>query len=158
MNLIIMKYLPVFLLAFTLSWRSWAQEYLRKKHFNLETSNVAISGYDPVSYYAGKAPKEGEEKWAWDYAGVTYLFSSPDNLEMFKSQPEDYEPQYGGWCSYAMGETGEKVEVDPETFKLIDGKLYLFYNFYFTNTLKKWNKDQDRLMPSADSKWAAIFR
>ena len=41
-----------------------------------------------------------------------------------------------------MGTKGAKVSVDPETFKIIDGKLYLFYNSFFNNTLKDWNKDE----------------
>jgi hypothetical protein len=42
-----------------------------------------------------------------------------------------YAPQYGGWCAFAMGNSGEKVTVNPETFKIIDSKLYLFYNAFF---------------------------
>lgn len=33
-------------------------------------------------------------------------------------------PQYGGWCAYAMGANAEKVEIDSETFKMKDGKLF----------------------------------
>jgi hypothetical protein len=52
-----------------------------------------------------------------------------------------------------MGDSGEQVEVDPSTFKIVDGKLYLFYNYYFRNTLKKWNVDQVHLKAKADSNW-----
>jgi len=137
---------------------SSAQVSLRKKHINLESSGIAIGGYDPVSYYNNNGPREGHQKWSYQHSGITYLFVSQDNLQKFKLGPENYEPQYGGWCSYAMGETGEKVQVDPETYKIIEGKLYLFYNFYFTNTLKKWNKDEARLRSVANSNWASIFR
>ena len=84
-------------------------------------------------------------------------FSTTENKEAFKKAPAKYEPQYGGWCAYAMGNSGEKVEVDPETFKLKDGKLYLFYNKYFTNTLKSWNKDESNLQLKADNNWKKIF-
>jgi hypothetical protein len=57
-----------------------------------------------------------------------------------------------------MGATGEKVEVDPETFKILDGKLYLFYNKYFNNTLKSWNKDEATLKTKADASWAKFYR
>jgi len=59
--------------------------------------------------------------------------------------PAGYEPQYGGWCAYAMGANGEKVEIDPGTFKIVDGKLNLYYNAFFNNTLKSWNKDEVNL-------------
>ena len=76
---------------------------------------------------------------------------------MFKASPAKYEPQYGGWCAYAMGATNEKVEIDPETFKIINGKLYLFYHSWTNNTLKTWNKDEGNLKPKADVNWTKTF-
>jgi hypothetical protein len=52
-----------------------------------------------------------------------------------------------------MGDTGEKVKVDPETYKIIQGKLYLFYNFWGNNTLDDWNKNEPRLKVGADQNW-----
>jgi hypothetical protein len=82
------------------------------------------------------------------------LFSSARNYERFKASPEKYEPAYGGWCAYAMGETGEKVKVDPETFKILNGKLYLFYNFWGNNTLKDWNSNEQKLKETGDRNWS----
>lgn len=124
----------------------------RQKNFNTE-SGVAISGYDPVSYFNGK-PQEGNKSIAFQYQGITYYFSNTQDLNAFKQNPAAYEPQYGGWCAYAMGAKGEKVEVDPETYKILNGKLYLFYNKYFNNTLKSWNKDEKNLKAKADVNWA----
>jgi YHS domain-containing protein len=128
----------------------------RKKHFNTDNS-IAIDGYDPVSYFDGK-PKEGDEDVAFKYKGVTYLFSSTTTLNKFKSNPEKYEPAYGGWCAYAMGATGEKVKIDPETFKIIDGRLFLFYNFWGNNTLEDWNKNELNLKTAADKNWLKATR
>jgi hypothetical protein len=86
------------------------------------------------------------------------LFASQQNLAKFKASPEKFEPAYGGWCAYAMGETGEKVKVDPETFKIIDGKLYLFYNFWGNNTLVDWNKNEAPLKMKADQNWKKIVQ
>ena len=69
-----------------------------------------------------------------------------------------YEPQYGGWCAYAMGTSGEKVKVDPETFKIIDGRLFLFYNAFFNNTLNSWNKDEKNYHTKADQNWKTILK
>lgn len=129
----------------------------RKKQFNLTDDNLAVRGYDVVSYFNGK-PKIGSKSSSGSYKGVTYYFSSQSNLEIFKKSPEKYEPQYGGWCAFAMGNSAEKVEVDPETYKIIEGKLYLFYNAYFTNTLTKWNKDEKNLKFKADKNWLTIFK
>jgi len=123
----------------------------RKKNFNIKKT-VAIEGYDPVSYFDGK-PVEGDSKFTTSFKGVTYLFASAANANKFKAAPEKYEPAYGGWCAYAMGENGEKVKIDPETYKIADGKLYLFYNFWGNNTLKEWNKNEKTLKPKADQNW-----
>jgi len=106
----------------------------RTKEFNLE-KGLAIQGYDPVAYFTQKKAVKGKTSIATTFEGVTYYFTSNENKEIFKKNPSGYEPQYGGWCAYAMGANGEKVEVDPETFKIVNGKLYLFYNAYFNNTL-----------------------
>ncbi len=123
----------------------------RKKNFNIK-KNVAIEGYDPVSYFDNK-PAEGKSSLAFAHNGVTYWFSTAANLAKFKASPEKYEPAYGGWCAYAMGETGEKVKIDPETYKIIDGKFYLFYNFWGNNTLSDWNKNEKPLKGKADQNW-----
>ncbi|MBL7839004.1 MAG: YHS domain-containing protein [Cyclobacteriaceae bacterium] len=127
---------------------------LRQKHYNLD-DGLAIEGYDPVSYFDGK-PVEGKNNLTYSYKGVIYRFSNQGNLAKFKSAPEKYEPAYGGWCAYAMGENGEKVKVDPETYKIVDGKLYLFYNFWANNTLEKWNKNETKLKEAGDRNWSKI--
>ena len=124
----------------------------KTSQFNLE-NKVAIQGYDPIAYFTQKKAVKGKAAMASTYEGVTYYFSSQANKETFVKNPASYEPQYGGWCAYAMGANGEKVEIDPGTFKILDGKLYLFYNAYFNNTLKSWNKDEVSLKKKADVNW-----
>jgi YHS domain-containing protein len=126
-------------------------EEARRKNFNVKNA-VAIEGYDPVSYFDSK-PTEGKEEFRFVYKGVTYQFRSLASLNKFKANPENFEPAYGGWCAYAMGKTGEKVKIDPETYKIKDGKLYLFYNFWRNNTLTDWNKDEKDLMSKGDQHW-----
>lgn len=128
----------------------------RAKHFNLKR-NLAIEGYDPVSYFDVK-PIEGSEKFILAHRGVNYYFFSAANREKFKQNPDKYEPAYGGWCAYAMGDTGEKVKVDPETFKIVNGKLYLFYNFWGNNTLDSWNEAEAKLKQAADLNWSKIIK
>jgi YHS domain-containing protein len=140
----------LFIVAFLA--QAFAQtEAERQKHFNLK-KNLALEGYDAVSYFNNR-PIEGKENISLTYKGVVYQFSSQANLTTFKSNPGKYEPAYGGWCAYAMGENGEKVKVDPETFKILNGKLYLFYNFWANNTLTSWNKNEAKLKSAADSNW-----
>ncbi|QEC66033.1 YHS domain-containing protein [Panacibacter ginsenosidivorans] len=146
------------LFAATIAGLSTAQDasVLRKKAFNLE-KGVAIEGYDPVAYFTANKAIKGSKELAVVFEGAIYYFSSEENKEIFKKNPSKYEPQYGGWCAYAMGHDGSKVEIDPETFKIIDNKLYLYYNKYFNNTLKTWNKDEANLKSHADANWQKIY-
>ena len=128
---------------------------LRKKHFNIK-QNIALEGFDPVSYFDGK-PAKGDPKIAAVYKGIQYQFVSQANLTRFKSAPSKYEPAYGGWCAYAMGESGEKVKIDPETYTILDGKLYVFYNFWGNNTLKDWKKDEQSLKQKGDRNWEMLL-
>lgn len=133
------------------------QENKRLVYFNLE-KNVAVQGYDPVAYFKqGKAIK-GRKDIATTYDGVFYYFSTAVNKEIFLKSPSKFEPEYGGWCAFAMGDSNERVSVNPETFKIISGKLYLFYNAFFVNTLKSWNKNESKLLQQADTNWIKMFK
>lgn len=123
----------------------------RIKHYNTR-KGIAIDGFDPVSYFDNK-PREGTSRYQFIYHGITYYFSTASNADRFKAAPEQFEPAYGGWCAYAMGANGDKVKIDPETFKIIDGKLYLFYNFWGNNTLDDWNKNEKELKKKGDQNW-----
>jgi YHS domain-containing protein len=132
------------------------QANIRTKQFNLE-SGLAIQGYDPVAYFTQNKAIEGSKQITATVEGVTYRFVNTTDKELFLKDPKKYEPQYGGWCAYAMGATNEKVEIDPETFKILNGKLYLFFHSWTNNTLPKWNKDETTLKPKADKNWTATF-
>ena len=148
----------IFLLTIVfLSMTTFGQNAAKRiSNYNLE-KKVAIQGYDPVAYFVQKKAVKGKSTLASTYDGVVYHFSSQTNKDLFLKNPSSYEPQYGGWCAFAMGDYGEKVEINPETFKIIDGKLYLFYNAFFNNTLKSWNKDETNLKKKADINWKKIF-
>lgn len=152
-----MKNLIVLFFAF-LSVTAVAQNAnKRSSEFNLE-NKIALQGYDPVAYFTQKKAVKGKKEIAASFEGVIYHFSSQANKDAFSKNPSSYEPQYGGWCAYAMGANNEKVEINPETFKIIEGKLYLFYNAYFNNTLKSWNKDESNLKKKADANWTKIIK
>lgn len=135
---------------------SYAQKN-NSAQFNLD-EGVAIQGYDPVAYFVEHKAVKGSKKFSVKAEGVVYYFSTEDHKQTFLKDIKRYEPQYGGWCAYAMGETGEKVEVDPETFKVTDGKLYLFYNKFFYNTLPKWNENEKTLKDKADKNWTRFTK
>lgn len=128
----------------------------RVKEFNLE-NKIAIKGYDPVAYFKQKKAVKGNSNFSTSYEGVIYYFSSQEYKDTFEANPKAFEPQYGGWCAFAMGDYNKKVDINPQTFKIINGKLYLFYNAYFNNTLKSWNKNESQLKQNADKNWQTII-
>ena len=147
---------PIIALLITFAATSHAQTLL--KHLNLDDDNLALEGYDPVAYFKQKKAVKGKSSFKAEIEGVTYQFSTQANKDLFVNSPSSYKPQYGGWCAYAMGAKGEKVEVDPETFKIVDGKLYLFYNRFFNNTLDTWNKNETELKTNADKNWNKLIK
>jgi YHS domain-containing protein len=152
-----MKPALTLILALSIPFLSSAQdEAKRKEHFNTK-KNIALEGYDPVSYFDG-SPLEGKADLAEGYKGILYYFANQANLAKFKAFPSKFEPAYGGWCAYAMGESGDKVKIDPETFTIVQGKLYLFYNFWGNNTLKSWTRDEQSLKAAGDANWQKIVQ
>ncbi len=119
--------------------------------------NIAIDGYDVVSYFTtGKATK-GTDKVSTIYKGVQFNFVSEANKKLFLKKPDSYLPQYDGYCAYAVGAMNKRVPTNPETFKIVDGKLYLFFNDLYEgkqmNTLVPWNADEAELLSKANGNW-----
>lgn len=118
---------------------------------NLNEAGVALQGYDPVSYF-GDQPVKGSDTIASSYKGATYYFSSNENKATFEAAPEQYVPQYGGFCAVAVSE-GKTFPIDPNTYKITDDKLYLFYNGKLGNTKPQWDEDEQTRKAQADNYW-----
>ena len=128
------------------------------QHYNLSKKNVAVKGYDVVSYFDGSAEK-GSESIAYEFEGATYYFASEEHKKRFSSSPARFMPQYGGWCAYAMALKPDKVDINPKTFKIVNGKLLLFYNQFGINTLNSWNEwnNDAKYMADAQKHWEQIL-
>jgi peroxiredoxin len=117
--------------------------------------HLAISGYDPVAYFpegGGKALK-GSESITVEHKGAKYRFANAANKAAFGADPAKYEPAYGGWCAWAMLD-GEQVEVDPKSFIVKDGRLFLFYDGILADTRAKWLKgNHANQAGKADTNW-----
>jgi len=117
---------------------------------------AVIDGYDVTSYFES-SPAQGVKQYASSYEGATFYFANEANKKKFEANPEKFIPQYGGYCAYAIGLKSEKVKIDPETYEIRDGKLYLFYNSWGVNTLDLWNKEgAEQLKKKADENWKSI--
>lgn len=144
-----MKY---FIILFALTCASLSAQ---TTDYNLKKGYVA-NGYDVVAYFNNEAI-EGNKKFSTSFNNVKYKFSSEQNLITFNNNPKKYVPQYGGYCAYAIAIKGEKVSINPKTFQIKSGKLYLFYNAWGTNTLDLWNEEKEnKLTEKADYNWQEI--
>lgn len=131
--------------------------YSQQANANLKNGFIA-EGFDVVAYFENKAIK-GNQQFVTEIEGVKYKFSSKENKQLFEANPKKYIPQYGGFCAYAIGKSGEKVSINPKTFEIREGKLYLFYNSWGTNTLEMWQKEgPENLQKKADENWKKIAK
>jgi YHS domain-containing protein len=118
---------------------------------NTNDQNVALEGYDPISYFSDR-PVIGNPSITAIHNGVIYYFATPENKAQFEVNPEQYIPQYGGFCTVAVSE-GKLVPVNPQTYTITDGKLYLFYNGEHGNTKPQWETDEATARTKADARW-----
>jgi YHS domain-containing protein len=116
------------------------------------SSDAAIRGYDPVAYFSQGKPVKGSKEHAVSWNGATWYFSSAANQAAFKSMPEKYAPQYGGYCAYGLSQ-GHKAPIDPEAWTILDGKLYLNYSKDVKST---WDKDRPKYIQDANTNWPKI--
>jgi YHS domain-containing protein len=112
-------------------------------------AGLGLKGYDPVAYFTQGRPTPGIDQYTYSWKGVTYRFASADNLERFKTDPEKYLPQYGGYCAYAMS-LDRIADIDPSRWAILDGKLYL-NNGYVAQSL--WSLNKSGNISSADRNW-----
>ncbi len=124
---------------------------------NVDKNGLALEGYDPVAYFESQ-PQKGDAALQIKYEGAIYYFSSESNKALFDANPLKYVPMYGGWCAYAMGLGPDKVKINPERFKILNGRLYLFYDFRWTDTLVLWEENEAELKRSADKNWKKILQ
>lgn len=71
---------------------------------------------------------------------------------MFKEKPRKYKPAYNGYCAMGVSK-GRKVAVDPEAWKIVNGKLYLNLNQTVQNY---WLEDMEGNIEAADEFWPEI--
>ncbi|KQV19983.1 hypothetical protein ASC97_28870 [Rhizobium sp. Root1203] len=112
---------------------------------------VAIDGYDPVAYFLDNRAVKGSEKYSYDWLGAPWYFASDEHRELFKNNPLKYAPQYGGYCAAEVAGSGSvTVNIDPEAFAIIDGKLYLTYDKVDTQDFAAHSSEA---VPKAEANW-----
>lgn len=116
-------------------------------------SNLAIGGYDAVSYFTDGTPTKGNKEFTLEYQGAEWRFSSAKNLDAFTADPSAFAPQYGGYCAWAVSQD-YTAPGDPKFWKIVDNKLYLNYN---KKVQDDWEKDIPGFIKLADENWPGVI-
>ena len=119
---------------------------------NLDSSGLALKGYDPVAYFTEKKPLKGKVEFTAQHEGATYRFASAANRDAFAAAPQKYAPQYGGYCAFGVA-GGYKAPIEPDAWTVVDGKLYLNYN---RSVRSKWSSDIPGFVRKADANWPTV--
>jgi YHS domain-containing protein len=119
---------------------------------NVDSSGLALKGYDPVAYFTEKKPVPGKAEFTARHEGATYRFASAANRDTFAAAPQEYAPQYGGYCAFGMA-SGYKAPIEPDAWTVVDGKLYLNYN---QSVRSRWSSDIPGFVRKADANWPTV--
>ena len=119
---------------------------------NVDSSGLALQGYDPVAYFTDKQPVRGKAELTTQHEGATYRFASAANRDAFAAAPAKYAPQYGGYCAFGLA-SGYKAPIEPDAWTVVDGKLYLNYN---RSVRSRWSTDIPGFIRKADANWPTV--
>lgn len=90
-----------------------------------EAGRLLLKGADVVAYFVDNKYQPGLAQFSSRHEGVDFRFASAEHKALFDRQPAKYLPEFGGYC--ANGITyGIPWGGDADTWKMVDGKLYIF--------------------------------
>ena len=146
----------VLIFALAISSITFGQD---KKANNIDNSNIALSGYSPVSYLDLGLAQIGNKAYKSEHKKITYYFTSQEQKKKFDKNPERYLPQYGGYCAFGTY-AGAKFRVDPNKFLVKDGKYYLFLNDVELDAKQLWlaENNHSKLKSTADTNWKKLSK
>ena len=117
-------------------------------------NGVAVRGTDVVAYFAAGDAVPGKPEFRHDWNGATWHFTSAENRDAFAADPARYAPQYGGFCAWAVA-NNYTAPVDPEAWRIVDGKLYLNYSRAIR---LRWDMMRQSNIAKADANWPELSR
>ncbi|NEZ61489.1 hypothetical protein D0962_01645 [Leptolyngbyaceae cyanobacterium CCMR0082] len=118
-----------------------------------DNSGLAIRGTDPVAYFTQGGPVAGSSEFTYTWNNATWQFVSAENRDLFAANPAQYAPQYGGYCAWAVSQ-GYTASIDPNAWKIVDGKLYLNYS---RGVQRRWEQDIPGHISNANANWPGVL-
>jgi len=124
-----------------------------KRPINTDRSGVAVKGHDVVAYATAGAAIKGSSEFEHRWNGAVWRFSNTANRDRFVQAPDRYAPQFGGYCAYAVSR-GYTADIDPEAFRVINGKLYLNYS---KRVQRLWEQDISGNIAKGQANWPGVL-
>ena len=152
MRFVALRLIPLALMAAVLPGAALAAN-TPAPEINVEADQLAARGYDVTAYFLQGKPVQGSKAHQIQYKGATWLFASADALAKFKADPAAFEPQFGGYCAWAISQ-GYIAPGDPEQWKIVDGKLYLNFN---ARAKELWEADQADAIARGHANWPSVL-
>lgn len=119
---------------------------------NKNIFGTALKGYDAVAYFKESRPVKGKDEFRHDWMGAKWYFANAANRDDFARNPEKFAPQFGGYCAWAVA-NGYTANIDPEAWRIVDGKLYLNYS---KDVQKKWEADIPGFIKLGNENWPKL--
>lgn len=130
--------------------------FAQSHSYSTDDSLIALDGYSPVSYVDQGKAQPGKKEFKATYDGLTYYFVNAKQLQAFQSNPAKYKAQYGGWCAFAVS-LGAKFRPDPKSFRVVDGKLYMFTINPEGDFVKVWESEgKEKHIAQANENWRSM--
>jgi YHS domain-containing protein len=115
-------------------------------------NGIAVRGTDVVAYFTDGRPTPGRAAFSHQWRGATWPFGSAAHRDLFAADPERYAPAYGGFCAFAVSE-GYTAPVDPNAWRMVDGRLYLNYDL---SVRERWAKDIPGRIARGNENWPRL--
>ena len=113
-------------------------------------NGLMLKGADVVAYWTMRKYVQGKPEISSNYEGVTFRFSSAEHKALFDKEPKKYLPEYNGYCANGIV-YGIPWGGDADSFKMINGKLYMFGG---QGSRDGWDIDVPRNLALAEKYWA----
>jgi YHS domain-containing protein len=110
---------------------------------------LMLKGADVVAYWTMNKFVQGKPEIASQYEGVNFRFSSVEHKAQFDKEPKKYIPEYNGYCANGIV-YGIPWGGDADSFKMINGKLYMFGG---QGSRDGWDLDVPRNLALAEKYW-----
>ncbi|MFL5265628.1 MAG: YHS domain-containing (seleno)protein [Stellaceae bacterium] len=110
-----------------------------------DETRIAISGYDPVAYFTDGPPVRGANDFEYVWHNARWYFASAAHRDLFIANPEQYAPQYDGFCAMgaSLDKGAHKDTVDPRACAIV-------------NVHYRWRQNTADNIKRADEKWSAV--